>query len=98
MAGLLAAGRAGLQAGTTLPEPVAGDPARLDSATRSARGIIPLPTTLADAVVAFEADEALCAAFGDDLADTIGSVRRGEIALFADATPEQIADACRWRY
>ncbi|MGW0359305.1 glutamine synthetase family protein [Nocardia nova] len=98
LAGLLAAGRAGLQAGTTLPEPVAGDPARLDSATRSARGITPLPTTLADAVAAFEADEALCAAFGDDLADTIGSVRRGEIALFADATPEQIADACRWRY
>ncbi|MDN2502018.1 glutamine synthetase, partial [Nocardia nova] len=79
-------------------EPVAGDPARLDSATRSARGITPLPTTLADAVAAFEADEALCAAFGDDLADTIGSVRRGEIALFSDATPEQIADACRWRY
>lgn len=98
LAGLLAAGRAGLRAGATLPEPVDGDPARLNSATRSARGITRLPTTLADAVAAFAADDVLCAAFGDELADTIASVRRGEIALFADATPEEITDASRWRY
>lgn len=97
-AGLLAAGRAGLRTGARLPEPVAGDPARLDPDTRAARGITQLPTTLADAVAAFDSDDVLCAAFGDELADTIGSVRRGEMALFADATPEQIVDASRWRY
>ncbi len=98
LAGLLAAGRAGVHTEATLPEPVAGDPDHLSPETRSARGIDPLPRTLADAVTAFESDDVLAAAFGAELVDTIAAVRRGEIALFADATPEQITAASRWRY
>ncbi|NKY85352.1 glutamine synthetase family protein [Nocardia veterana] len=98
LAGLLAAGRSGLRTGAVLPEPVAEDPGRMDEPTRSARGIDPLPTTLAAAVTAFESDDELRAAFGAELVDTIAGVRRGEIALFADAGPEQITAASRWRY
>ncbi|AHH17818.1 putative glutamate--ammonia ligase [Nocardia nova SH22a] len=98
LAGLVAAGRAGVRAGATLPEPVAVDPDRLGPETRSERGIEPLPGTLAEAVAAFESDEVLGTAFGAELVDTIAAVRRGEIALFADATPEQITAASRWRY
>ena len=98
LAGLLAAGRSGLRTEATLPVPVAGDPDRLAPQTRSARGIELLPGTLAAAVTAFESDDVLGTAFGDELVDTIAAVRRGEIALFADATPEQITAASRWRY
>ncbi|MFE6921811.1 glutamine synthetase [Nocardia sp. NPDC057663] len=98
LAGLLIAGRAGLVAGLALPSPVAVDPAGLDQQTRHAEGIDALPRTLHDAVAAFEGDPVLYGAFGAELADTISSVRRGEITLFADATPEQIATATRWRF
>ncbi len=98
LAGLLAAGRAGVRTGATLPTPIATDPGRLDSDIRSARGIDPLPDTLAATVAAFEADDVLGAAFGAELVDTIAAVRRGEIARFADATPQQIIAASRWRY
>ncbi|WP_227982311.1 glutamine synthetase family protein [Nocardia spumae] len=98
LAGLIAAGRSGVRSEATLPDPVAGDPDHLDPQTRSARGIDPLPGTLAAAVAAFESDDVLAAAFGAELVDTIASVRRGEIALFADATAEQITAASRWRY
>jgi glutamine synthetase len=91
LAGLLAAGRAGLAGGDTLPEPVDVDPATIDGAP-------PLPSQLGDAVAALEADEALRDAFGVALTDTIAAVRRGEIALFDDATPEQVVEATRWRY
>ena len=40
----------------------------------------------------------LRAAFGEELIDTVGVVRRGEIELFDGATPEEIATAIRWRH
>jgi glutamine synthetase len=40
----------------------------------------------------------LTRAFGTELADTIVDVRRAEAELFADATPEDVAAAVRWRY
>lgn len=100
VAGLLAAGRAGLDEVATLPEPVDVDPATLDPAERHRRGISRLPTRLADAVSAFEADEVLRDACGPELHDTIIVLRRAEIARFAeaDADPAAIVAATRWRY
>jgi glutamine synthetase len=49
-------------------------------------------------VRAFETDEVLTSAFGVELATTIAEVRRGEIALFEDASPEGITAAVRWRH
>ena len=68
LAGLLAAGRPGLDAGATLPDPVDVDPASLGEEALAERGIARLPTTLDDAVEAFAADEVLTAAFGPELA------------------------------
>jgi glutamine synthetase len=98
LAGLLAAGRDGLRTGAVLPEPVAVDPGRLTDDERQAAGIPPLPSTLEEAVRAFEADAALTGFYGEQLTTTIGEVRRGEIALFAGATPEEIARTTRWRH
>jgi glutamine synthetase len=95
---LLAAGRAGLAHGGGPPDPVEVDPASLDPAARAARGIAALPSSLEEAVEAFESDSVLHAALGPEVMDTIAVVRRGEIALFADADPAEICARTRWRY
>jgi len=98
LAGLLATGRAGVAAGLTLPDPVGVDPASLTAEERTARDIRRLPTSLETAVAAFEADEVLAEALGPAVVDTVATVRRGEIALFAGADAETITAATRWRY
>jgi glutamine synthetase len=98
MAALLAAGRAGLRAGATLPDPVGIDPASLTDEGRREAGITALPASLEEAVRAFEADEELTAVLGPELATTIAEVRRGEIALFEGTSPEGITRAVRWRH
>jgi glutamine synthetase len=98
MAGLLAAGRAGLHAGSTLPEPVGIDPATLSDEGLREAGIRRLPASLEEAVRAFESDDVLTGVFGEELATTIAEVRRGEIALFDGVSPQGIAKAVRWRH
>jgi glutamine synthetase len=98
LAGLLATGAAGLDTKATLPEPVDVDPAALGDAVLAARRITRLPTTLADALAAFTSDAVLRAAFGDALVGSITAVRESEIALFADASPEDVANAVRWAH
>jgi glutamine synthetase len=98
LAALLAAGRDGLGADLRLPEPVDVDPAGLPEEERAARGITPLPSSLGEAATAFEADAVLREALGEAVTDTVSAVRRGEIALLDDATPEQVAAATRWRH
>ncbi|MEV0681319.1 glutamine synthetase family protein [Actinosynnema sp. NPDC050436] len=91
VAATLAAGLAGIVDGERLPDPMTVDPAHVEGVQR-------LPTSLEDAVRAFEEDEVLTEAFGVEFAATIADVRRGEIARFADATPEEVAHATRWRH
>jgi glutamine synthetase len=98
LAALLATGRDGLDTDLRLPEPVNVDPAGLPEEERAARGIAPLPSSLAEAVAAFEADTVLRDALGEAVTDTVAAVRRGEIGLFDGATPEEIAAATRWRH
>ena len=98
IAGLLFAGMAGLAEGTHLPAPVDVDPASLSEQERREGGVVRLPASLHEAVTAFEADRVLTRGLGEPLAATVGNVRRGEIARFADATPEDIVHALRWVY
>ena len=96
LAGLLATGAAGLDAGLSLPDPVDVDPAALGVEALAARGIQRLPTTLREAVDAFVDDDTLRAAFGPALVDSYVAVRESEIALFEGATPDEVAAATRW--
>lgn len=98
VAGLIHTGLAGITATGTLPDPVDVDPASFPAAEQARRGIVALPATLQAATDAFEADDVLTTAFGPALAATIVDLRRAEIARFADATPEEIVTAARWRY
>jgi glutamine synthetase len=98
VAAVLAAGLAGLEGHATLPEPVQLNPDSLSEQQRAELGVARLPTALAEAVDAFAVEPALTGAFGPELTETILAVRRAEIAGFADAGPEEIVAATRWRY
>jgi glutamine synthetase len=70
----------------------------LDEETLEKRGIHRLPTSLAEAVDAFEVDAALTTAFGADLVASIVAVRRGELEQLDGASEEDVAAATRWTH
>ncbi len=98
IAGLLAAGRAGLADRAALPEPIDVDPATLSAEEAAKRDVRALPSSLEAAAAAFEADGLFAEAFGELFVRTVAGVRRGEAALFADATDEEIVERTRWKH
>jgi glutamine synthetase len=98
MAGVLAAGAAGIERSATLPDPVDVDPAALSEDVLQQRGVRRLPTSLREATDLFAADETLRAALGGPLVDSVLAVRESEIELFEGASPEEVAAASRWAH
>lgn len=98
VAGLLAAGLAGMAEEATLSEPVDVDPASLDEAARAERGILALPSNLTEAADRFEADPALNAAFGPELAATIVDLRRAEAELMSGKSADEVVALTRWKH
>jgi glutamine synthetase len=98
VAALLFAGLGGLDEGAALPEPVDVDPGTLSEEDRRRLGIHRLPANLLDAVAAFETETVLTESFGAPLATTLTDIRKAEAALFAGATPDEIARAMRWTH
>ncbi|MFD9891833.1 glutamine synthetase [Amycolatopsis sp. NPDC059027] len=98
VAALLFAGLAGIAEDARLPEPLDVDPASLTDDERAVRGITRLPSSLAEAVAAFEADKSLRADFGDELATTLMDIRRAEIAEFSGAGAAELTAALRWTH
>ena len=96
LAGLLAAGTAGLDDRAELPEPVDVDPAAVGAQTLADNGVRRLPETLAEAVDAFAGDDALAAALGPDLVESLVALRHSEIELFERASEEEVSAATRW--
>ncbi|GHD87784.1 glutamine synthetase family protein [Streptomyces naganishii] len=95
---LIAAGLDGMDGSAVLPEETTGDPARLGENEAAARGVRRLPTSLAESVAAFRADEVLRGALGPVLADAVTAVREGEIAAVEGLDDERVAAAYRWTY
>ncbi|GHB31874.1 glutamine synthetase [Streptomyces viridiviolaceus] len=98
LACVIAAGLDGLASSASLPEETTGDPARFDPADAAARGVLRLPTSLAESVEAFRSDQVLRAALGTVLADAVIAVRQGEIEAVAGLDDDQVAAAYRWKY
>ena len=90
LAGLLAAGSAGLETHAELPAPVDVDPAALGDEVLAARGIERLPTALGGALAAFESDDALAEALGPDLVASIAAIRRSDNEEYARVTDERL--------
>ncbi|MER5354352.1 glutamine synthetase family protein [Kitasatospora sp. NPDC002551] len=91
--GVLAAGLAGLDQRLALPAEFTGDPAQ------AAPGTVPrLPSGPAGALAAFRRSALLREALGEPLHGAVLAVREAEREQYADATPEELAAATRWRY
>ena len=80
LAGLIAAGLDGIDRSLALPQPIDRDPALLSEAEQRARGVDPLPTSLAQALDLLNEDSTLQAALGDPLLNSYTAVKRAEIA------------------
>ena len=85
---------AAVDAGLRLPQEVPGDPALLPEADQPPR----LPQSVPEAVAALRADDLLPEALGEPLLEAFCAVRLAEQELFADAEPDAVAEATRWRY
>ena len=95
---LLAAGLAGLRSGGALPAQTAGDPAGVPEEELAARGIQRLPQSLEESSGRLERSAMLREAMGDPLFEAFLAVRRAEIELFAETSPEDVVAQTRWRW
>lgn len=98
LAGLLAAGSAGVAGGARLPDPAEVDPAVLSAEELEKRGIRRLPTSLRESTDALVADAVLRDALGSALIDSVVAVRESEIEKFAAASAEEVVRALRWTH
>jgi glutamine synthetase len=98
LAGLLAAGSAGIAAGERLPEPVDMDPAALPQEELEERGIRRLPISLRESTDALAADLVLRDALGSALVESVITVRESEIEQFAEASADEVVRAFRWTH
>jgi len=98
LAGLLAAGSAGVAGGARLPEPVDVDPAALPPEELEKRGIRRLPTSLRESTDALAADSWLRDALGMALIESVIAVRESEIEQFAEASADEVVRAFRWTH
>ncbi|MGW2251253.1 glutamine synthetase [Kitasatospora sp. NPDC001660] len=90
---VLAAGLAGLDRCLALPAEFTEDPAA------AAPGTVPrLPASPAESIAAYERSAVLREALGEPLYQAVLAVRRAEAEQYAEAAPEQVVAATRWRY
>lgn len=82
---VIAAGLDGIQRHRHPGEPMEVDPAVLSDEQRRRRGVVPLPTTLGDAIGRLERDRVLRSALGEPLATSFLAVRRAEWMAMKDA-------------
>jgi glutamine synthetase len=95
---VLAVIRASVDQGLKLPPEVTGDPALEDPAELERLGVERLPSSPESTLASLEDSDLLKTAMGEWMSDAFTAVRRAEIALFADATPDDVVAATRWRY
>ncbi|MBA3234367.1 MAG: glutamine synthetase [Chloroflexi bacterium] len=89
---LIRAGLEGIRDELPLPAACDQDPADLSEAEREALGIVPLPSSLAEALDALDADQRARTWLPDLMSESYVAVKRAEIALTDPLDP---ADVCR---
>lgn len=84
------AGLEGIRQKLKLPPAVDTDPSELSDTERAERGIRPLPATLTEALTLMDGEPAIRGWMSPVMYESYGAVKRMEIDMFKDATPEQI--------
>ncbi|MBP0495931.1 glutamine synthetase family protein [Roseomonas indoligenes] len=92
LAALIFAGLEGLRAGLAQPPLVNTDPSGMTEAERARLGAHRLPESLPAALEAFRADAAVQSWLPPVLSDCLVAVKRKELSLVADLTPEELCD------
>lgn len=95
---LIATGLAGIDDDRQLPPDIRGDPALRSAAELDAANVRRLPQTLPEALDHLEQHDVLRDALGSALYHAFVAVRRAEMAMLAEASPEEIVAATRWRH
>jgi glutamine synthetase len=93
IAAIALAGLAGVRERLPLPSVVDRDPSELSAPERTKLGIVPLPSSLPAALDALETDSIAQHWMPPRLHHMFTTIKRMEIAKFADASPSQIAAA-----
>lgn len=81
-AGVLAAGLAGVEQGYTLPPPLERDVREVGAAELAARGVAALPSSLGEAIAAFEGSALMREALGEHVVASLVANKRQEWAEF----------------
>jgi len=87
---ILRAGLEGIRARLPLPAPVECDPSALSPEAMQAMGIVALPSSLDEALDRLEASEVVKGWMSPVFLSSYIAVRRKEIAMMADLTPDEI--------
>lgn len=95
---LVRAGLSGVRRGLELPAACDVDPAELDDAGRAALGIVPLPSSLPEALDLMLADEEVRSWMSDELLESYVAVKRTEQELTELEAPEETAARYREAY
>lgn len=95
---LVGAGLDGVGRGTSLPEPITGDPALADPQALAARGVERLPQSLPEATSALADSKTLREVLGEDQVEVILGVRGAEAERFDGVPAEDVVAATRWLY
>ncbi len=89
---LVHAGLAGIREKLPLPPAIDRDPAELSDAERAQLGIVTLPSSLGEALDALDADKVARSWMSPVFYQAYTAVKRMEIAMFADKTPEHMCE------
>lgn len=87
---LVHAGLAGIRDRLPLPPAIDRDPSDLSDAERAQLGIVALPSSLGEALEALEADKVARSWMSPTFYEAYTAVKRMELSMFADKTPEQM--------
>ncbi|UCI31864.1 glutamine synthetase family protein [Mesorhizobium sp. B4-1-4] len=90
LAAILIAGMQGIQNKLPLPPAMDADPSKLSQPELDALQLVPVPSSLEEALKDLDADDALKAALPRILVDMVMALRRREISQFKDLDPDAI--------
>ncbi len=98
LAAVLAAGRAGVAEGLTLPAPVQSDPGAWTADERAEQGIAALPSTAQEQEKALTDSPRVAGALGPEVLGAFLAVRRSDAAAASDRAVDDVLAGLRWRY